>query len=178
VRHPLNGHLWVALLLVAAACVTPSGPDVQPLDAQVLAADSRALAYGRTVDEVIKHPDVRDKLPALFGADWTPAAGGRGQLATGAAAFFAKGGALRMVRVAGTDYIAVTGCAADACPTQRVLLLIREGASQLLARIDDGPISHYYAFSYGSQSVPATATPAIVDAGLRALRSAGSPYPS
>jgi len=177
-RHPLNGHLWVALLLVAAACVTPPGPDVQLLDAQVLAADSRALAYGRTADEVIKHPDVRDKLPALFGADWTPAAGGRGQLATGAAAFFAKGGALRMVRVAGTDYIAVTGCAADACGTRRVLLLIREGGNQLLARLDDGAISHYYAYTYGTEGLPAAATPPIVDAGLRALRSAGEPYPS
>jgi hypothetical protein len=84
-----------------------------------------------------------------------------------------------MVKIAGTDYVAVTGCVADACSARRVLLLIREGGNQLLARLDDGPISHYYAFTHGAEGVPATAAPPIVDAGLRALRgSGGNPYPS
>jgi len=82
-----------------------------------------------------------------------------------------------MVKIAGVDYIAVTGCAADACGTRRVLLLIREGGTQLLARLDDGAVPHYYAYGSGGVAPPANA-PTIVDAGLRALQSVGDAYPS
>jgi hypothetical protein len=175
---PLTGFLS-ALLLLAAGCVTPPPPGTPvPPAAQVLEGDSRAFAFGRTGAEVTRHPDVQDKLPSLFGADWAAPAQGRGQIASGASAFFARSQAPRMVKIGGTDYVAVTGCAADACGARRVLLLIREGGNQLLARLDDGPISHYYAFTHGADSVPATAAPPIVDAGLRALRSGGNPYPS
>jgi hypothetical protein len=178
-RVPLTGFLS-ALLLLATGCVTapPPGTPVPPA-AQVLEGDSRAFAFGRTGAEVTRHPEIQDKLPSLFGADWAAPAQGRGQVPSGAAAFFARSQAPRMVKIGGTDYIAVTGCAADACSARRVLLLIREGGNQLLARLDDGPISHYYAFTHGADSLAATAAPPIVDAGVRALRNAGgNPYPS
>jgi len=95
----------------------------------------------------------------------------------GAAAFLEKGGPLRMVSIAGKDYIAVTGCVANACPTRRVLMLIGEGGSQLLARLDDGAVPHYYAYGSAGVAPPANAS-TIVDAGLRALQSVGDAYPS
>ena len=101
---------------------------------------------------------------------------GRGQVPSGASAFFEKGGPLRMVRIAGNDYVAVTGCVASACATRRVLTLIAEGGSSLLARVDDGPVPHYY--SYGSAGVaPPGNVSGIVDAGLRALQRVGNAYP-
>jgi hypothetical protein len=166
-----------ALAISTAACtLSPEPGSSATLPAQVLPADARALVYGRTVSEVIQSTELRDKIPALFGADWMPASQGRGQLALGAGAFFQKGGPLRMVSVAGKDYVAVAGCVANACQTRRGLLLIGEGGSPLLARLDDGVIPHYYA--YGSRGVaPPTNAAAIVDAGLRALQSVGDPYP-
>ena len=175
-RLLLNGCLCTLAVLSAAACIPPAPGSSATLPAQVLPADARALAYGRTVSEVIQSPQLRDKIPGLFGADWTPASQGRGQLALGAAAFLERGGPLRMVSIAGQDYIAVTGCVANACQTRRVLLLISEGGSQLLARLDDGVIPHYYAYGSGGMAPPANAA-TIVDAGLRALQSVGDAYP-
>jgi hypothetical protein len=176
-RLLLNGCLWVLAVLSAAACTIPPAPGSSAaLPAQVLPADARALVYGRTVSEVIQSPELRDKIPALFGADWVPASQGRGQVTLGAAAFFEKGGPLRMVSIAGKDYVAVTGCVASACGTRRVLLLIGEGGSQLLARLDDGVIPHYYAHGSGGVPPPANASN-TVDAGLRALQSLGDAYP-
>jgi hypothetical protein len=80
-----------------------------------------------------------------------------------------------MVRIGGLDYIALTGCAPSACNTHRVLVLIRDGGSELLARLDEGGFAHYYA--YGSEGVTRNTAPLIVDSGLRALRRRGSPYP-
>ena len=176
-RSLLNRCFCALAALSAAACTTPPVPGSSAtLPAQVVPADARALAYGRTVAEVIQSPELRDKIPALFGADWMPASQARGQLDAGAAPFFEKGGPLRMVNIAGKDYVAVAGCAANACPTRRVLLLIGEAGSPLLARLDDGAIAHYYAYGSGGMAPPANAS-AIVDAGLRALRSVGSAYP-
>src|SRR5262249_1556164 len=136
-RLPLNGCLCALAIFFATACTAAPAPDSSTaLSAQVLPADARALVYGRTTNEVIQSPELRDKIPALFGADWMPAAAGRGQIPSGAAAFFGKGGPLRMVNIGGKDYVAVTGCDTDACGTRRVLLLIGEGASPLLARLD------------------------------------------
>src|SRR5882672_3785204 len=168
-RLPLSQCLSALVVLGATACITAPAPDSPAaLPAQVLPADARALAYGRTASEVIQSPELRDKIPALFAADWMPAAQGRGQVAQGAAAFFEKGGPVRMVGIAGKNYVAVTGCMASACPTRRVLLLIGEGASPLLARLDDGPVPRYYAYGGGGVAPPTNA-PTIVDAGLRAL---------
>src|SRR5437867_10661550 len=127
-RLLLNGCLCALAVLCAAACITPPAPGSSAaLPAQVLPADARALVYGRTVSEVIQSPELRDKIPALFGADWMPAAPGRGQVAPGAEAFFERGGPVRMVSIAGKNYVAVTGCMASACPARRALLLIGEG---------------------------------------------------
>ena len=176
-RLLLNGCLC-ALAVLSAACTIPPAPGSSAtLPAQVLPADARALVYGRTVSEVIQSPELRDKIPGLFGADWMPASQGRGQVALGAAVFLEKGGPLRMVSIAGKDYVAVTGCVANACRTSRVLLLIGEGGSQLLARLDDGAVPHYYAYGSGGVAPPANAS-TIVDAGLRALQSVGDAYPS
>ena len=82
-----------------------------------------------------------------------------------------------MVSIAGKDYVAVTGCVANACQTRRVLVLIGEGGSQLLARLDDGVIPRYYAYGSGGVAPPANAS-TIVDSGLRALQSVGDAYPS
>jgi len=175
-RHRLLTVCLCALSFVAAAaCTIPAASDSSMPPARVLPADARALAYGRTTDEVLQNAELRDKIPALFGRDWAPASQGRGQIAPGAAAFFGKGGPIRMVSIGEANYVAVTGCAPDACRTRRVLLLIREGGAQLLARLDDGAITHYYAYDGG---IKAAEGPPIVDAGLRALRSVGDPYPS
>ena len=176
-RLLLNEYLWLLVVLCATGCTLAPAPDSPAaLPAQVLPADARALAYGRTASEVIQSPELRDKIPALFAADWMPAAQGRGQVAQGAAAFFEKGGPVRMVGIAGKNYVAVTGCMASACPTRRVLLLIGEGASPLLARLDDGPVPRYYAYGGGGVAPPVNA-PTIVDAALRALQEVGGAYP-
>jgi hypothetical protein len=176
-RWLINGFLCALCVLAIAACtMAPEPGSSAAMPAQVLPADSRALVYGRTVGEVIQNPELRDKLPALFGADWMPASQGRGQLAAGASGYFEKGGPLRMVNIDGKNYVAATGCASSACGTRRVLLLIAEGGSPLLARLDDGVVPHYYAYGTGGVAPPANAA-TIADAGLRALQSTGSAYP-
>ena len=174
-RWLLSGCLCAVPVL--SACTVPSTPVSSATPpAHVLPVDARALAYGRTASDVIQSPELRDKIPVLFGADWVPASQGRGQIASGAAAFFEKGGTPRTVQVAGKDYIAVAGCVANACRTRRALLLIGEGESPLLARLDDGAVTHYYSYTIGG-GAPADA-PAIVDAALLALRGVGDPYPA
>jgi len=176
-RLLLGGCLGVLTLFVANACTIPPASDsAAVMPAQVLPADARALVYGRTVSEVIHSSELRDRIPALFGADWMPASPGRSQVPSGAATFFDKGGPLRMVNIAGKDYVAATGCNANACRSRRALLLIGEGGSPLLARLDDGVVPHYYAYSSGGVPPP-TNGPSIVDAGLRALQSVGDVYP-
>lgn len=177
-RH-LRTRTWLCCLavLAAAGCTVapPRGTPVPP-HAQVLPADSRALAYGSTIAEVLQNPEVGHKIRALFGPDWMPAVPGRGQLGAGAAAYFGQGGPVGVVRVGGTDYIAVTGCVPGACDSRRVLLLIEDGGSRLLARLDEGGFVHYY--GYGSEGIMKDTAPLVVDSGLRALYRAGNPYPS
>ena len=176
-RH-LRVRTWLCCLSVlgAAACTidAPAGTPSPP-SAQVLPADVRALAYGATVGEVLQNQEVGAKIRGLFGADWMPASSGRGQLALGASAYFDRGGPVRMVRIGHADYIAVSGCVPSACSTQRVLLLIEEGGSRLLARLDEGGFVHYY--GYGSEGITRDTAPLVVDSGLRALHRAGQPYP-
>jgi hypothetical protein len=177
-RLLLNSTVCAAAVFAAACTIAPASDSPAALPAQVLPADARALVYGRTVGEVLQNPVLRDSIPALFGADWMSTSQGRaGQIRPGgAAAFFGKGGPLRMVSVGGKDYVAATGCDTNACPTRRVLLLIGEGGSPLLARLDDGVVPHYYAYSSAGVPPP-TNGPSIVDAGLRALQSIGNVYP-
>lgn len=166
----------LAVLLATGCTIAPSAGSAIPPAAELLPGDGRVFAYGHTVDEVLQHPDVGVKVRDLFGADWAPAPPGGGQLALGAGAYFGGRGPLRMVRIGGVDYIALTGCAPGACNTHRVLLLIRDGGSDLLARLDEGGFAHYY--GYGSEHMTRNTAPLLVDSGLRALRRGGSPYPS
>jgi hypothetical protein len=166
--------LVVAASTVACTIEPPAGTPPPPM-AGVLDPGPREQAFGRTGEEVIANPQLRDKIRSLFGVDWLPAAEGRGKLARGAAAFFGRTERPRGVRVGDKNYIAVTGCVPSACRTDRVLLLIQEGGDALLARLDEGGFSHYYA--YGGDWGVAGSIARVVDAALRALERTGDPYP-
>src|SRR3972149_11276049 len=170
------GWLSALSVLLAPGCTStpPPGPPIPPA-AEMLPGDGRVFVYGHPVDEVLRNPEVGDKVRDLFGADWSLALPGGGQLALGAGAYFGGNAPLRMVRVGGVDYIALTGCAPGACNTHRVLLLIRDGGSELLARLDEGGFAHYY--GYGSDHVTRNTAPLVVDSGARAVRRGGNPYP-
>jgi hypothetical protein len=162
-----TGHRW---------CVVPPQPGSSgPPVVEVLAADARALVYGRSASEVLENPELRDKVRALFAADWAPPTPGVGKLAGAAPQYFERGGPLRMVHIGDADYIAITGCAAQACAGRRGLLLVREGGEQLMARLDEGGFLHQYA--YGPAVVGGVA--AVLESALRALErtSDGSPFP-
>jgi len=181
-RHSLLRGALVCLLLtpVATGCVTPPPPgSPTPPAAEVLPADARALAYGRSAGEVLENPQLRDKVRALFAADWNPPTpGGVGKLTLAAPRYFETGGPLRMVRIGTADYIAITGCATQACASRRGLLLIREGGEELMARLDDGGFSHHHAYGPGVVGGPGGAV-VMLESGLRALERAsdGSAFP-
>ena len=181
-RHSLLRGAFVCLLVapVATGCVLPPEPGSSaPPEAEVVAADARALAYGRSAGEILENPQLRDKVRALFGADWAPPTpGGVGKLSAAAPQYFELGGPVRMVQIGSANYIAVTGCAPQACTGRRGLLMIREGGEQLMARLDEGGFSHHYAYGSGVVGGPAGAGPMLGSA-LRALErvSDGSPFP-
>ena len=138
-RHALSlcsVGIFVGLLATGCAVGGPAG---------VLPADARALRYGASAPEILDHPVLRDKVHALFGADWNAGGG----LKLGAPAFFPASSPLRMVRVGDQEYIAVSGCVTAACPTHRGLLLIRPDGEHLMARVDEGGFSHYYDYRVG-----------------------------
>ena len=166
----------LALGALTAACTIdpPAGTPTPPM-AGVLEPGPREARFGRTGEEVINNPQLRDKIRSLFGADWTPAAEGRGKIAKGAAAYFGRTELPRGVRVGDANYVAVTGCVPANCGGERVLLLIQESGEGLLARLDEGGFSHYYA--YGGNWGLAGTTAQIVDSALRALERSGNPYP-
>jgi hypothetical protein len=154
------------VVITAAGCTVPPRPGtpVSPA-AHVVPPDVRAEAYGSSIESVVQNPMVGGNVRAMFGPDWTG-----GQLAPpGASAYFAHGDPPRMVRVDGVDYIAYTGCMPAACETSRILLLIREGGSEMVARLDDGGFAHYYAYGNVSRDTAQL----VADSGLRALRRAG-----
>jgi hypothetical protein len=160
VRHLLRGALACLLLTpVTAGCVVPPTPGSPgPPVAKVQPADARALVYGRSASEVLENPQLREKVRALFGADWEPPTpGGVGKLTLAAPQYFERGGPLRMVHIGDADYIAITGCAAQACASRRGLLLIREGGEQLMARLDEGGFSHHHAYGPGMVGAPGAA---------------------
>jgi hypothetical protein len=147
----------------------PPGTPVPPA-AELVPVDPRAAVYGTSVEDVLRNPEVGDKIRAMFGPDWSG-----GQLTPpGASAYFGGGEAPRMVRIGGADYVAVPGCVPSACDSRRVLILIREGGSEILARLDDGGFSHYYAYG----NVSRDAAQLIADSGWRVLRWASHPRPS
>ena len=166
----------LALGALTAACTIdpPAGTSAPPM-AGVLEPGPREATFGRTGDEVVNNPQLRDRIRNLFGADWTPAPEGRGKIAKGAAGYFGRTAPPRGVRVGDANYVAVTGCVPGSCGSERMLLLIREGGEGLLARLDEGGFSHYYA--YGGNWGLAGSTAQAADSGLRALQRTGDPYP-
>ena len=159
-----------ASLTVACTVEPPAGTPAPPL-AGALESGPRETAFGRTGDEVVTNPQLRDKIRGMFGADWAPG----GKLVRGAMPYLGRTEPPRGVRVGDRNYVAVTGCVPDNCRAERVLLLIQEGGEALLARLDEGGFSHYYA--YGGDWGLAGSTARIVDSGLRALGRTGDPYP-
>ncbi len=146
-RLLVPGLLSALAALFLTACVVPPPAGVpMPASAGVLAADARALRYGATAPEIFNNPQLRDKLQALFGADWSPS----GTLGFGASAFFPASSSIRMIRLGDRDYIAVSGCVTSACKEHRGLLLIGPDADPLLARLDEGGFSHYYEHGRGA----------------------------
>lgn len=159
------GALAVAM---AAGCTVPPRPGSPvPPAAHVVPADARATAYGATVEETLRNPELGDRIRSMFGPDWSG-----GQLApSGAVAYFAQGEPPRLVRIDEVDYVAFTSCMPSACASRRVLLLIREGGSEIIARLDEGGFAHYYAFG----NVPRETAQLVADGGLRAIQRAGAP---
>jgi len=146
-RALVPGSLSALAALLFTACVVPPPAGVpMPGAAGVLPADARALRYGATAPEVLDSPQLRDKVRALFGADWSPGA----KMAHGAPAFFPASSSIRMLRIGDREYIALTGCVTSACASHRGLLLIGPDGEQLLARLDEGGFSHYYNYGPGA----------------------------
>ncbi|HEX5528398.1 MAG TPA: hypothetical protein VFZ82_02495 [Methylomirabilota bacterium] len=162
--------LTVSGLTVACTIDPPAGTPPPPLSG-ALEGGPRETAFGRSGDEVVNNPQLRDKIRQMFGSDWGPG----GKLVRGAEPFFGRTEPPRGVRVGDRNYVAVTGCVPDNCRAERVLLLIQEGGEALLARLDEGGFSHYYA--YGGDWGLAGSTARVVDSGLRALGRSGDPYP-
>lgn len=163
-------------LMLAVACTVepPVGTPLPPM-AGALEPGPRETTFGRTGEEVVNSPQLRDKIRNVFGADWTTAAEGRGKIVRGASAYFGRTEPPRGVRIGDKNYIAVTGCVPANCRLERVLLLIQEGGEALQARLDEGGFSHYYA--YGGDWGVAGSTAVTLDAALRALWRRGDPYP-
>jgi hypothetical protein len=152
----LRGVLLVtAVALLATGCITAPPPDTPaPPVVQVDSADVRARQFGSTTTEIITNPALAPKIHALFGADWALGPGAR--LRAPASSFFASGDAPRMLRTAEAEYVAVTGCGPAGCGLQHVVLLVRPDTEALLARLDEGGFSHYYAYGTGLAMSPAT----------------------
>ncbi len=153
----------LAALLLTACVVQPQAGVPMPASAGVLAADARALRYGATAPEVFNNPQLRDKIRALFGADW----GSTGRLGFGAPDFFPASSPIRMLRIGEREYIAITGCVTSACKDHRGLLLIAPEGDRLSARLDEGGFSHYY--DYGAGASQAAVPRSSIDGAWLAL---------
>ena len=153
--------------LLAAGCVVPPPPGTSPPPAvEVLTDDARASRYGSNADELLADPEMPESVRRLFGSDQSWAMPVR--LSRSAADFFGSPSPTRVLRIAGVDYVAATGCVPSACPTHSGLLLVRVDGKKLFARLDDGGSSHYYGFGTGVEMTPKTL--ARLDAAWRALR--------
>ena len=147
--------LVTAVAVLATGCIVAPSPGIPPTPiVQVDNADVRARQFGNTTTEIITNPILAPKIHALFGPDWALGAGAR--LRAPASSFFASGDPPRMIRTAEAEYVAVSGCGPAGCGLQRVLLLVRPDTEALLARLDEGGFSHYFAFGTGLTMSPAT----------------------
>jgi len=153
---------FLAFVTVACVVLQPPGTPVPPR-VEILKNDPRAARYGVSAAEILNHPEMRDKVRQLFGADWSPVAE-RGRAAS---AFFSKSFPTSVLRIAGSDSIAAPGCVPEACLTHRGLLLVRTDGAQLLARLDEGGFTRYYAFGIGMVGTPENRE--LVDAAWREL---------
>ena len=154
-------------LIVSGCVLSPPAGTLDPPRVEVLATDARAVRYGAEAAQVFEHPEIRDKVRALFGRDWS-ADGARWLLAP-VPAFFSRSSPPQVLRIGGTDYIALVGCMAAACATRRALVLVSADGERLLARVDDGGLTHLYAFGPGM----ITLTPEdrlVVESAWRALQ--------
>lgn len=160
---------FLAFFTVACVVLPPPGAPVPPR-IEILKNDPRAARYGVSAAEILNHPELRDNVPRLFGADWSSVAE-RGRAAS---AFFSKSFPTSVLRVEGSDYIAASGCVPEACLTHRGLLLIRTDRAQLLARLDEGGFTRYYALriGVGIEGVGTLRDRETVDAAWRALERA------
>ena len=140
----------LAVAVLSSGCVVPPSPGVpMPAPGAVVPADARALRYGSSAPEIFNNPQIAGSIRALFGPDWNP-----GNIAFGAPAYFPGSSSLRLVRVGDQEWIALSGCVPSACTTHPGLLLIRQDGGQLLARLDEGGFSHYYAHGPDAAMVP------------------------
>jgi hypothetical protein len=154
--------------LAMGGCVLPPPPGAPvPPRVEVLASDARAARYGTGASQMFEHPALRDRVRALFGADWSDR---RARwLSAPAPVFFAKSSPPRMLRIGNADWIAVIGCAPTA--THRGLLLVSADGERLFARIDEGGATHDYGFGPGMASALGAHDRVMVDAAWRALES-------
>jgi len=160
----------LAVALVAGGCVVPPSGDVVPPPVQVIGADARALRYGASAAEILTHPQFRDRVPALYGADWGPAPGGPPTaLRSPVPEFFARTESLRLLQVGDRLYVAAMGCPAAGCAGRRGLLLVSEDGVELLSRLDEGGLTHYYV--QGPRATATLAARAVLDAAWWAMRS-------
>jgi len=150
----------VLLALSLAGCTTSSSPrPAVQLGAPV------SGEFGDSAQAAIEHPALRDEVQALFARDWEQPSAAAGP-SRPAPQFFANGSRPRAVRIDGQEYVGVVGCAAPGCTAGQGLLLVTPDRSRLLARLDEGGFSHYYARGTGLQIDESTR--ALLDAAWRA----------
>jgi hypothetical protein len=151
----LRAALLVAAVAIGGAACVAAGPSDAPVPpiVQVDGADARARQFGSTASEILTNSSLESKVRALFGPDWALEPGSR--LRAPASAFFASGDPPRVMRTSEAEYVAVSGCGPAGCRAQRVLMLVRADGETLLARLDEGGFSHYYAYGAGLNMSPA-----------------------
>ena len=173
-RRPGRHLGWPVCVFIAfstTACVVPPPAGTpSPPRVEILMSDSHAARYGSSAAEVLSHPAVREKVRLLFGSDLSGDAERRRELSASAADFFSKSSPPRLLRIGELDYIAASGCLPGACQSHRGLLLIRADGEELLARLDEGGFTHYYAYAAGVAMTPWRH--ALVDVAWHALEPA------
>jgi hypothetical protein len=151
--------------LTAGGCVAASSNAVPPPRIAVLGGRP-ATQYGRDASEVFDHPALRARIRALFGTDWssTRASG----LTAPVPEYFARSSAPTELRIENADWVALRGCAPQACTRRRGLVLISPRGDRLLARIDDGGYTREYGSGPGMVTLQANDR-AVIDAAWHAL---------
>lgn len=164
--------LVIGLLLVATtlgACTLPSSGPTPPT-VELLPSEPAGQRFGASATEAFAHPALRDSVRGLFGRAWdSPGTSGRG-LSTAVPEFFTRS-AVRSLRIGGETQVAIVGCRRPDCAGHRGLVLAVPDAQRLLARIDDGGFTHYFAFGTGLTPTPEVR--AAIDAAWSEVAAAG-----